>query len=135
MRILIAEDDMSSRRFLYKFMEGYGECDMTVDGMEALDAFLMSLDDEEYYDLVCLDIMMPKVDGVKVLHVIRDLEKQKSVPEDKCAKIIMTTALNDVDLVKGLFEKGCDAYATKPIDIKKLATVMEKLDFQKTVQD
>ena len=131
MKILIAEDDLSSRKFLFKFMSSYGDCDMTVDGMEALDAFLLALDEGEYYDLVCLDIMMPKVDGVKVLHVIRDLEKQKGVPDEKKTKIIMTTALNDVDLVKRLFEDGCEAYATKPIDIKKLATVMEKMHFEK----
>lgn len=131
MKILIAEDDSSSRKFLYKIMSAYGECDITVDGMEALDAFLMALDEKENYDLVCIDIMMPKVDGIKVLKVIRDLEKQKQVPDNKKAKIIMTTALNDVELVKSLFEYGCEAYATKPIDIKKLELVMEKLGFER----
>lgn len=130
MKILIAEDDLSSRKFLYKFMSSYGECDITVDGMEALDAFLLALDEEEPYDLVCLDIMMPKVDGVKVLQVIRDIEKQKKLPEEQRVRIIMTTALNDVGLVKDLFEQGCEAFATKPIDIKKLATVMGKLGFE-----
>lgn len=131
MKILIAEDDFSSRKFLYKYMLAYGECDMTVDGMEALDAFIMALDEGTPYDLACIDIMMPKVDGVKVLQVIRDLEKQKKIPEEKRTKIIMTTALNDVDLVKNLFEYGCEAYATKPIDINKLETVIDKLGFTK----
>lgn len=135
MRILITEDDLSSRKFLYKFMSGYGDCDITVDGMEALDAFLLSLDSGEYYDLVCIDIMMPKIDGVKVLQVIRDLEKQKNIPEKNRSKIIMTTALNDVELVKSLFEYGCEAYATKPIDVKKLAVVLEKMGFEKINTD
>ncbi|MBP2664433.1 MAG: cheY7 [Firmicutes bacterium] len=56
MRILIAEDDMVSRKFLSKFLSQYGECDLTVDGLEALDAFLLSLKDNNPYDLVCLDI-------------------------------------------------------------------------------
>lgn len=131
MKILITEDDLSSRKFLYKFMSAYGECDITVDGMEALDAFLLAVDEGDPYDLVCIDIMMPKVDGVKVLQVIRDLERQKNIPEEKRTKTIMTTALNDVNLVKSLFEYGCEAYATKPIDIKKLTTVMEKLGFSR----
>lgn len=135
MRILITEDDLSSRKFLYKFMSGYGDCDITVDGMEALDAFLLSLDSGEYYDLVCIDIMMPKIDGVKVLQVIRDLEKQKNIQEKNRSKIIMTTALNDVELVKSLFEYGCEAYATKPIDVKKLAVVLEKMGFEKINTD
>jgi two-component system, chemotaxis family, chemotaxis protein CheY len=131
MKILIVEDDLSSRKFLYKFMSAYGECDITVDGMEGLDAYLMALDEEEPYDLLCLDIMMPKVDGVKVLKTIREVEKQKGIEGDKKVKIIMTTALNDVDVVKDSFDSGCEVYANKPIDIKKLETVMEKLNFEK----
>jgi len=129
MKILIVEDDLSSRKFLYKFMCNYGECDITVDGMEGLDAYLMALDEDEPYDLVCLDIMMPKVDGIKALKTIREIERQRNIQGDKVVKIIMTTALNDVDLVKDTFDSGCEVYATKPIDIKKLENVMEKLNF------
>jgi len=129
MKILIVEDDLSSRKFLYKFMCNYGECDITVDGMEGLDAYLMALDEDEPYNLVCLDIMMPKVDGVKALKTIREIERQRNIQGDKVVKIIMTTALNDVDLVKDTFDSGCEVYATKPIDIKKLENVMEKLNF------
>ncbi len=57
MRILIAEDDFASRKFMLKFLSKFGECDVTVDGMEAVDAYLMALDAETPYDLVCLDIM------------------------------------------------------------------------------
>lgn len=41
MRILIAEDDFASRKAILKFLSEYGECDVTVDGMEAIDAFMM----------------------------------------------------------------------------------------------
>ena len=59
MKILLAEDDYATRKFMVSFLSKYGECDVTVDGMEAVDAFLMALEEEEPYDLVCLDIMMP----------------------------------------------------------------------------
>lgn len=127
MRILIAEDDLASRKFIFEFMSKYGMCDVTFDGMEALDAFLMALDEEKPYDLVCLDIMMPKLDGIKALKAIRDIETQKGISDDKRVKIIMTTALNEVEVVHGAFEYGCEAYAAKPIDTKKLVQVMEKL--------
>ena len=77
MRILIAEDDFASRKFMLRFLSQYGECDVTVDGMEAVDAFLMALEDEENYDLVCLDIMMPELDGYQALKAMRDIEKEK----------------------------------------------------------
>lgn len=127
MRILIAEDDLASRKVLYKFLSNYGECDITIDGMEALEAFMLAWDEGKPYDLICLDIMMPELDGVKTLKTIRDIENQKGVEESKRAKIIMTTALNDTDSVFGAFETGCQAYAAKPIDMKKLAEVMRKL--------
>ena len=43
MKILLAEDDFATRKFMASFLAKYGECDVTVDGMEAVDAFLMAL--------------------------------------------------------------------------------------------
>lgn len=127
MRILIAEDDLVSRRFLSKFFVKYGECDTVVDGLETIDAFMLSLRDKNPYDLLLLDIMMPKIDGVKVLKAIRDLEEQRGLlPKDRI-KIIMVTALGEAELVKKAFEYGCEAYASKPIDTTKLVEVIKKL--------
>jgi len=128
MKILIAEDDLVSRKFLHKFLSQYGECDLVVDGLEAIDAYMMSLKDEQPYDLICLDIMMPKVDGVKVLKAIRDIEAQKGITSDQRTKIIMTTALSESKQVQTAFEYGCDAYASKPIDTNKLIEVMQKFN-------
>lgn len=127
MRILIAEDDFASRKGLLKFMQVYGDCDVTVDGMEAIDAYLMSLDEENPYDLICLDVMMPVMDGYQALKNIRDIEKERGIPAEKAAKIIMTTALNEEKNVKKAFELGCTVYCAKPIDMEKLKETMEKL--------
>ncbi len=131
MRILIAEDDLASRMFLFKFLSKYGECDQVVDGLEALDAYMMAIKDNNPYDLICLDIMMPKVNGVKVLEAIRDLENQNKIDPEKRTKIIMTTALAETQHVQKAFEIGCEAYAAKPIDTNKLVEVMEKLQLIK----
>lgn len=131
MKILIAEDDLVSRKFLQKFLSEYGQCDVVVDGMEALDAYLMAVKEKEPYDLICLDIMMPKVDGVKVLKAIRDFENQKGFLSEKKTKVIMTTALAESQYVYKAFEIGCEAYAAKPIDTKKFVEVLEKLELIK----
>ena len=47
MKILLAEDDFATRKFMAGFLSKYGECDITVDGMEAVDAFMMALEDGE----------------------------------------------------------------------------------------
>lgn len=127
MKILIAEDDLASRRFLSKFLAPYGEVDLVVDGLEALDAYLMAMKEKVPYDLICLDIMMPKVDGVKVLKAIRDFETKQKVISEQRAKVIMTTALAETDYVNQAFEIGCEAYAAKPIDTHKMLEVIKKL--------
>ena len=119
MKILLAEDDFASRKFMDKQLSRYGECDVMVDGEEAVDAFMMALEDGEPYDLACLDVMMPVMDGYQVLKAIRDIEAQKGIPKSKRVKVIMTTALNDERNVKMAFELGCEAYAGKPIDVEK----------------
>ncbi len=128
MRILIAEDDLTSRKFLYKYLSQYGECDLVVDGLEALDAVLISLKENHPYDLICLDIMMPKVDGVRVLKHIKELEVQKGLLLEKRAKVIMTTALAETNIVQNAFSIGCDAYAPKPIDTDKLKEILLQLN-------
>lgn len=127
MKILIAEDDFASRKFMLRLLSKYGEYDITVDGMEAVEAFTMALEENEGYDLVCLDIMMPVLDGYQALKKIREVESSFNIPEEKRAKIIMTTALSERRNVTKAFDLGCTAYAGKPIDQKKFENVLKKL--------
>lgn len=127
LKILIAEDDFASRRYLGRFLEQYGVCDTVVDGMETVEAFVLATRERKPYDAVFLDIMMPKLDGVNVLKTIRELEKQGGPDVKNPAKIIMVTALGEARLVRSAFEHGCDAYASKPLDTAKLLEAMRKL--------
>ena len=126
-RILIVEDDMVSRKFLSKYLSRYGDCDLVVDGLEAIDAYLLAMKVGLAYDLICLDVMMPKIDGIRVLKTIRDLERQHQVPEMEASKIIMTTVLGETEIVKSAFDYGCNAYASKPIDMTKMTEVLIKI--------
>lgn len=127
MRILLAEDDFVTRKFMTSFLSKYGECDVTVDGMEAVDAFMMALEDGDPYDLVCLDIMMPVMDGYQALMGIRNLEKERNITSENAAKVIMATALNDEKNVKMAFDLGCTVYSGKPIDQDKFEQALKKL--------
>lgn len=127
MRILIAEDDFASRKMMQKYLSQYGDTDVTVDGMEAIDAFLMALEEDEPYDLICLDVMMPVMDGYQALKGIRGMEQERGISKDDGAKIIMMTALNDEGNVKMAFDLGCTVYAPKPVDFDKLKKLLIKL--------
>ena len=127
MKILLAEDDYLTRKAMDNFLSKYGECDVTVNGMEAVEAFMLALEEEEPYDLVCLDIMMPVMDGYQALMGIRNLEKERNIPPEKAAKVIMTTALNEEKNVKMAFELGCTIYSGKPIDQERFDQALKKL--------
>ena len=105
MRILLAEDDFVTRKFMMNFLSSYGEP----------------------YDLACLDIMMPVMDGYQVLRSIRDLEADHGIPEEEQVKVIMTTALNDEENVKMAFDLGCSVYSGKPINKEKFDQALKKL--------
>lgn len=71
MRILMAEDDFVSRVLLQNILSSYGDVDVTINGLEAVEAFSLAFDEGQPYDLVCLDIMMPEMDGLEALKEIR----------------------------------------------------------------
>lgn len=128
MRILIAEDDMTSRIFMNKFLSTYGECDLAINGMDAIELVSKAIATDTYYDLICLDIMMPKVDGLKALKTIREIEESELKHTQAPAKIVMTTALNDKGTIDESYTYGCEAYAWKPIDIEKFKEVLITLE-------
>jgi two-component system chemotaxis response regulator CheY len=127
MRSLVAEDDFTSRKLMQRFLAAHGECDAATDGAEAVDAFQAALEEGEKYDVVCLDIMMPKKDGQTVLKEIRQIEEANDIHGLDCVKVIMTTALSDSKNVMEAFRSQSDAYIEKPVDKKKLVKELQAL--------
>lgn len=127
MRILLAEDDFASRKFMDKYLSQYGECDTTVDGEEAVAAYFMALEDEEPYDLVCLDVMMPGLTGYEVLETIRKDEKERGVKKEDRVKIVMATAVSGERNMKKARELECEGFAGKPVDVKEFDKMLKNL--------
>ena len=129
MKTLIVEDDFTSRLLLQELLKSYGPFHIAVNGKEAIDAVRLALEAGEPYDLICMDIMMPELDGKAALRAIRDLEGVTGItyipaPRGAGAKVIMTTALNDPQNVVASFNELCDAYIIKPIDKLKLLNII-----------
>jgi two-component system, chemotaxis family, chemotaxis protein CheY len=120
MKILIAEDDIISSLLLQKLLSPYGEVHTSRNGSETVEAFKMAHASQDPYDLICLDIMMPGMDGQAVLRAIRAFEGEQGFAVGTGVKIIMTTALNDASNVMGAFRDQCDAYIVKPIERAQL---------------
>jgi two-component system chemotaxis response regulator CheY len=125
LRMLVAEDDFVCRLILQTFLSPYGECHVAVNGREAVETFRSALERGEKYDLICMDIMMPEMDGREAVLQVRALEEAHGVLLNYGAKIIMTTALDDIKGVFQCFKALCDAYLVKPIDLAKLLSQMK----------
>ncbi len=116
MKVLIVEDEYISRTLLSEFLSPYATCDTAADGKEALDLLTKAYEDNDRYDLVCLDIMMPEMDGHAVLSNLRRMEHERNVGDDKMTTVFMTTALDDAQNIMNAFTLGrCQAYLIKPI--------------------
>jgi two-component system chemotaxis response regulator CheY len=120
MKVLIAEDDFTSRLVLQTFLSRYGECRTAVNGREAVEAFQTAADARAPFDLICMDIHMPEMDGKEAVKQIRAIEESTGIFSDRGAKIIMTTTLDDMKEVIRSFQALCDVYLFKPIDTAEL---------------
>ncbi len=128
LKILVVEDELASRKLLTRMMEDYGQCDNAVDGIEGVRMFEESILNDDKYDLICMDIMMPEMDGQEALKKIREIENKHSVlPKDE-AKVIMTTALSDPKtVVEAYYKGGATYYLVKPISIGKIKSIMSEI--------
>jgi two-component system chemotaxis response regulator CheY len=127
MKTLIVEDDFTSRLLLQELLKSYGPSHIAVNGEEAVEAVNTALEAGEHYDLICLDIMMPKMDGHEALRIFRDQEEARGIRSSEGAKILMTTALSDIQSVMEAYRNLCDGYLTKPIEKAKLLEELRNL--------
>ena len=128
MKILIAEDDFVSRKVMLGHLSQYGDCDVAIDGIEAVQAITSAIESDVPYDLVFLDIMMPNMDGQEALTCIRNLESENGISLGDGAKVAMSTALSDAHNVLKAFNGQCEAYIVKPVTREKILNQLIELE-------
>jgi two-component system chemotaxis response regulator CheY len=96
-----------------------------VNGKEAVEACRLVLESGQKYDLICMDIMMPEMDGREAVRQVRAMEQAQGISSTYGAKIIMTTAVQDIKEVIRCFQELCDSYLMKPVDLDQLLSQMK----------
>ncbi len=114
MRSLIVDDSMTNAKMLKSFLSPFGECDIATDGKEAIEVYTNSIESDTLYRLICLDIMMPEMNGHAVLSKLRQIEDENNIPSRNKAKIIMVSGAPLKENLINAFKSRCDAYLPKP---------------------
>lgn len=128
MKCLIVEDDFISRRILKELLSAKFDCDIAVNGEEAIQSFQLAHEGKRPYDLICMDIMMPGIDGQEALRRIRELEQTMAIPTHLEVRVIMTTALDDPKtVVHSFYAAGATSYIVKPVSKQRLMAELRKL--------
>jgi len=126
LKTLIVEDELTSRVLLRELLKRYGAPLVVMNGLEAVQAVKEAIAAGEPYDLICLDIMMPEMDGQQALRKIRQIEAEAG-DGVKRARVIMTTAHADKSNVMQAIQGQCDYFLVKPIDGRVLLEELRRL--------
>ena len=120
MKTLIVEDEMLSRTLLLEILRPFGTVHVAVNGKEAIEAVRAALATEQPYQLICLDIQLPDLDGIAVLKEVRLEEKRAKLNPRLLSKILMTTGMSDKAIVAQAIEAQCNGYMLKPYDSDRI---------------
>ena len=103
---ILVVDDSSTALLMERMMLSHGEYELVTarDGLEAVEKAL-----SEKPDLVLMDVVMPRMNGLDACRKLRELEDTKRIP------IIMVTTRGELATIESGYESGCNEYITKPI--------------------
>lgn len=122
--ILIVDDHYENRSLLLMALSPFSEkIDLASNGEDALEFFDIALEEEERYQLIFLDIMMPGINGLEVLDQIRQREHQFQIDGHGESQIYIITGDDSKRTVLRAFKHGkCTEYLVKPVDYTALVT-------------
>lgn len=130
LKVLVVEDNVNVQFLIQRFLQPIAWVETALDGEEGLEAFRRAINREEPYDLLCIDIMLPRMDGVEMLKQIRELEKEKGHLPGRGVKALMISALNDPKSVMKSFSELCHGYLIKPVAKQALYDKIRELGFE-----
>ncbi len=130
MKTLIVEHDPDCRRALFNTLKQFGECCFAESRDDGVEIFREAWMGGKPFHLVCLDIMMPNMEGTELLHLIHASALGLTIEGYPQPRILLTTTMTDVDEVAGCYRKICDCHLTKPIESEQLLEKLVAMGFE-----
>ena len=127
MRTLIVEDVHFLALILQRIIEPYSKADFAENGAVAIDKYTKAFTKGKAYDLICLDLLLPEMDGFEVLRNLRQFEDDFNITPDKRTKVLVISTFNDHKTVAKARAAGCDSYIAKPFRKDRVLQTIEKL--------
>ena len=127
MKALVIDDMAPNCRVLQHLLWAFGECDTATSARLALTLFQEAWKEGSPYDLICVDIMMPKINGLQLIQVLRKIEDKMGIDERQRACIAVVTSRDDTDTRKLAQNAGSDSFITKPIAKAELAKCLRTM--------
>lgn len=132
MRILIVDDEYTSRAKLKALLSPFGDCDVAPTGAIAFSLFKYAHEEDFPYDLITMDVQLPDGLGQEVVKKIRDWEqKEKSFRDGTESKIVMISFSYYAADVMMAYRTGCDDYLCKPVSGERLDDILIKLGIER----
>jgi two-component system, chemotaxis family, chemotaxis protein CheY len=122
MKALVVDDDVISRLVLESILSEFAEVDTCADGTDGVRLARLALDAAVPYDLICMDIMMPVLNGLEALQLIR--QEEESCGHPRVSKVIVVSGSEESANIDEAFGQLCDAYIVKPVDAQKLLDIL-----------
>lgn len=129
MRFLVVDDEPTARTMLSLLLGELGDIDEAVDGDEALVHFVRALQNRLPYDLICIDLSMPGIDGLELIEQLREFERAHGY-EYRSRMVVVSASRAGEDIVSA-FRNQADGYLTKPINIGKLEKLLRDFSITK----
>ena len=127
MKALVVDDEATSSRIVSQLLSPHVDSvDVAGDAQRAFDLCAEALESKAPYDVICLDIKMPGVDGIEFLRELRALEEERGRVGEEGAKVLVISGACDMSTYTDAESAGCTAYLCKPVSREKL---LEQLKF------
>lgn len=127
-KCLIVDDDELGRELIASYLEGVAECEMAENGEQAVAMFQDSFEVGNPYNLIILDLVMPKMDGHTAAKEIRMIEKEWGIGLNDGVNIIVLSSLNTPqDIIQAYMSAKSAAHLVKPVKPYKLLSTLTKL--------